>query len=44
MNTQEKYLCFLKSALTEENPFIKTNEIIEWIQQGYQLIKRTLPS
>lgn len=33
MNIQEKYLCFLKSALTEENPFIQTNEIIKWVKQ-----------
>src|SRR5665647_614811 len=31
MNTQEKHLLFLRSALTEENPFIKTKEIIDWV-------------
>ena len=33
MNTQEKYLCFLRSALTEVNPFIKTSEIIDWVKE-----------
>jgi oxidase EvaA len=33
MTTQEKYLCFLRSALTEVNPFIKTGEIIDWVKQ-----------
>jgi len=33
VNILEKYLCFLRSALTEENPFITTDEIIKWIKR-----------
>jgi len=33
MSVKKKHLNFLKSALTEENPFIKTDEIINWIKE-----------
>lgn len=36
---QTKNLLFLKSALTEDNPFMKTSEILEWLKFRNEQIK-----
>ena len=34
----KKELAFLKSALTEENPFISTDEVREWLKQRNEAV------
>ena len=39
MHTQKKNLLFLKSALTEENPYIRTDKVKKWLHQRNQEVK-----
>jgi oxidase EvaA len=42
MNKQDKYLLFLKSALTENNEFVKTKDVLNWIKKRNEEVNVTI--